>query len=359
MVRFIKLLLFLCVAVATPVIATTVHAENIVLKPVDGDEISNDQMVELYQGKAIGSTVVVVDSRPGKKYAAGHIPGAISLPFDELKKNSADVIQKLNLPKTAQIIFYCAGRECTLSPDSAKIFRADGYPNAFVYYNGIPGWNKKAQPLQAEESFLKKGNVILLDLAAGKETIVTAKNTTVQLSLADLKGESAKKLFTGLSKNAPLVVINRNDMKVVDEALEELRDSMDFRRLAYFNLDSWKEKLAAAPAVSSLSWAPVYEPGQVSPKQFEQAVASGQYLLDVRPAADFAKGHFKGAINIPIEDLEKRYAEVPKDKAVFISCATGAKSSKTFDILTRKGYSNMKYLDAEISCKGEECKIKE
>ena len=33
--------------------------------------------------------------------------------------------------------------------------------------------------------------------------------------------------------------------------------------------------------------------------------------------------------------------------------------AKTYDILGRKGYSNISYLDAEISCKGEACTIKE
>jgi len=51
----------------------------------------------------------------------------------------------------------------------------------------------------------------------------------------------------------------------------------------------------------------------VSPKAFEEAVASGKFILDVRPAQDFARGHFKGAANIPIEEMEVRFAQVPKD----------------------------------------------
>ncbi len=72
-----------------------------------------------------------------------------------------------------------------------------------------------------------------------------------------------------------------------------------------------------------------------------------------------ARGYFKGTVSLPIEDMEKDVAKVPKDVPVFVNCATGVKSAKTYDILGRKGYSNVSYLDAEISCKGEQCSIKE
>jgi len=324
---------------------------------LEAGEVSNEQMVRYYTEGKIGKEIWVIDSRPVNKYNAGHIPGALSLPLDVLKKDAA-AVEKLAIPKTGKVIFYCAGRECTLSIDSAQLFKKMGYADALVYRNGVPGWNQKMQPLLAEEPFLKKGNVIIIDTAVGKQTIVTAANKTVQISFEELKGAKGKSLLASLSKNAPLVVIGRGDMESVNAVLEELRD-MDFRRLAYFPLAAWQEKLAAAPAVGALTWAPVYAPGQVPPKAFEAAVASGKYILDVRPAADYARGHFKGAVNLPIEEMEKEFARVPKQGEVFISCATGAKSQKAFDILSRKGYSNLSYLDAEVACKGEVCSIKE
>ena len=323
----------------------------------EADEIANEQMVSFYEQGAIGKQVWVVDSRPTPKYISGHIPGASNLPLDVLKKDFANG-EKLGIPKNGKVVFYCAGRECTLSIDSAAIFRQNGYADAWVYRNGVPGWNQKAQPLQAEAAFLQKGNLILLDTAAGQPTIVTPNNQTLQMSLEALQAEQGQKLLAGLSRNAPLVVLDRGDMNAVNAALEALRD-LDFRRIAYFPLGAWKAPLAAAPALTTVSWAPVYAPGQVSPKAFEEAVASGKFILDVRPAADFARGHFKGAVNLPIEDMERDYAQLPKDVPIFVNCATGAKSQKTFDILGRKGYANVAYLDAEIACKGETCSIKE
>jgi len=346
----------LAAAFLSPLPALTVYA-NAAEQQVEAGEVSNDQMVTYYEKGMIGNTVWVVDSRPAGKYLTGHIPGAVGLPLDMLKQDPASV-DKLGIPKSGKVIFYCAGRECTLSIDSAEIFKKMGYADSWVYRNGVPGWNQKMQPLRAEEQFVKKGNVILIDTAPGKETIVTAANKTLQLSLNDLKGEKGKAILGPLSKNAPLVVVGRGEMEAINAVLEELRE-LDFRRLAYLPINAWKDKLAIAPAITALTWAPVYALGQVSPKAFETAVASGQYILDVRPAADFARGHFRGAVNIPVLELEKEFAKIPRDKPVFVNCATGATSLKTFDILGRKGYTNIAYLDAEISCKGESCTIKE
>lgn len=351
-----RVLLALALAIGTVSVGWVSTVQAAEVKP-EADEVSNDQMVSFYESGQIGKSVWVVDSRPAGKFVSGHIPGAISLPLDVLQKDVASV-DKLGIPKTGKVIFYCAGRECILSVDSAAMFRKLGYTDAWVYRNGVPGWNQKAQPLQAEEAFVRKGNLILLDTAPGQQTLVTDNNQTVQLSLADLKGDKGQQVLGQLSKNAPLVVIERGDMTAVNDALEQLRE-YDFRRIAYLPLGAWKGALAAAPAPTTLAWAPVYAPGQVAPKAFEQAVAAGQYILDVRPAADFARGHFKGAVNLPIEDLEKDFARVPKDVSVFVNCATGARSIKAHDILKRKGYTTVAYLDAEISCKGETCTIKE
>ena len=337
-----------------PVLTLNVNAAE---QQLEAGEVGNDQMVTYYEKGMIGNNVWVIDSRPPGKYISGHIPGAVSLPLDVLKQDPASVV-KLGLPKSGKIVFYCAGRECTLSIDSAEIFKKMGYADSWVYRNGVPGWNQKMQPLRAEEQFVKRGNVILIDTAPGKETVVTAANKTLQLSLNDLKGEKGKAVLGPLSKNAPLVVVGRGEMESINAVLEELRE-LDFRRLAYLPVNAWKDKLTMASPVTNLTWAPVYGPGQVSPKAFETAVASGQFILDVRPATDFARGHFKGAVNIPVIELEKEYAKVPRDRPVFVNCATGATSQKSFDILGRKGYTNIAYLDAEISCKGESCTIKE
>lgn len=46
----------------------------------------------------------------------------------------------------------------------------------------------------------------------------------------------------------------------------------------------------------------------------------GVTVLDVRPADDFALGHLPGALNIPVEELERRLAELPPDQDIVAYC---------------------------------------
>jgi rhodanese-related sulfurtransferase/DNA-binding transcriptional ArsR family regulator len=62
-------------------------------------------------------------------------------------------------------------------------------------------------------------------------------------------------------------------------------------------------------------------------------------VLDVRPPEEFAAGHVPGAINIPIHELEKRLAELPKRKEVVAYCR-GPYCLMSYDavhLLRRKG----------------------
>ena len=43
-------------------------------------------------------------------------------------------------------------------------------------------------------------------------------------------------------------------------------------------------------------------------------------LLDVRPEDEFELGHLPGALNIPLSDLERRLAELPKDAQIVAYC---------------------------------------
>jgi len=66
-------------------------------------------------------------------------------------------------------------------------------------------------------------------------------------------------------------------------------------------------------------------------------------LLDVRTSEEFQSetGHLKNAVLIPIQDLEKRVAELMqyKGKTIIAYCRTGRRSGVAADLLTSKGYT--------------------
>jgi rhodanese-related sulfurtransferase len=68
-------------------------------------------------------------------------------------------------------------------------------------------------------------------------------------------------------------------------------------------------------------------------------VAGGAKLLDVRSPGEFAAGHLPGAVNIPVDALERRLAELgPKDGTIVLYCASGARSAQAKRALVAKGF---------------------
>ena len=62
-------------------------------------------------------------------------------------------------------------------------------------------------------------------------------------------------------------------------------------------------------------------------------------VLDVRPPEEFARGHVPGALNIPIEQLEKRMRELPKRREVVAYCRGPfcLMSYEAVELLRKKG----------------------
>jgi rhodanese-related sulfurtransferase len=84
--------------------------------------------------------VIVLDVRPEKEYSSGHIPGAISIPLSELR-------ERLNeIPNDREVVAYCRGPYCVLSPEAIKILRDEGY-NATRLEEGLPEWKEAGFPV--------------------------------------------------------------------------------------------------------------------------------------------------------------------------------------------------------------------
>ena len=71
----------------------------------------------------------------------------------------------------------------------------------------------------------------------------------------------------------------------------------------------------------------------------EADVAKGAKLYDVRTPAEFAAGHFAGAINYPLQDLEAgKLPNVPTSTKLYVYCQSGNRSGLATKILRDAGY---------------------
>ena len=65
---------------------------------------------------------------------------------------------------------------------------------------------------------------------------------------------------------------------------------------------------------------------------------AGAFILDVRTPEEWNEYHVPGSTLIPIDELPKRVAEVPKDKEVVVVCRSGNRSATGRDVLLKAGY---------------------
>lgn len=80
---------------------------------------------------------------------------------------------------------------------------------------------------------------------------------------------------------------------------------------------------------------------QINVDQVRELVEKNEFILDVRERGEFARGHIKGAANIPLSELRDRVNEIPKDKAVYVHCRTGQRSYNAVLALQNLGYNNV------------------
>jgi rhodanese-related sulfurtransferase/biotin operon repressor len=85
--------------------------------------------------------VTVIDVRPPDEYAAGHLPGALSVPLPDLQKRLRD------LPKGKEIVAYCRGPYCLMSFAAVKTLRSKGF-NARRLEAGMPEWRSAGFPVE-------------------------------------------------------------------------------------------------------------------------------------------------------------------------------------------------------------------
>jgi phage shock protein E len=73
-----------------------------------------------------------------------------------------------------------------------------------------------------------------------------------------------------------------------------------------------------------------------------ELIQNGALILDVRTKSEFASGHPKGAINIPLQELSSGLKKIKsKDQVIVTCCASGMRSASAKGILKNAGFANV------------------
>jgi len=126
-----------CVAIAlTMLTAGSVGAEG-------ADEAPSIAAADLHARRTRGDAPVVIDVRTRDEYAAGHVPGAVHIPFDEV----ADRISEVDAPNG--VALYCMVGPRARKGEAALL--AGGYSSVFHLEGGLAAWQEAGYPVEKDE----------------------------------------------------------------------------------------------------------------------------------------------------------------------------------------------------------------
>ena len=105
------------------------------------DELEPVTRQELARRLADGEPPLVLDVRPAAEHAAAHLPGAVSIPVEELHRRLAE------LPQDHEIVAYCRGPYCAFSHEAVRLLRSEGF-TARRLEGGLPEWIAAGLPVR-------------------------------------------------------------------------------------------------------------------------------------------------------------------------------------------------------------------
>jgi DNA-binding transcriptional ArsR family regulator/rhodanese-related sulfurtransferase len=103
---------------------------------IDAEPVPIDVLLK----RARSKQVVILDTRPASEYIAGHIPGALSIPVDDLQRRLKE------LTKGKEYVAYCRGPYCIYADRAVEILRGHGR-RARRLAEGFPEWRSAGLPV--------------------------------------------------------------------------------------------------------------------------------------------------------------------------------------------------------------------
>jgi rhodanese-related sulfurtransferase/DNA-binding transcriptional ArsR family regulator len=85
--------------------------------------------------------IILIDVRPEAEFEAGHLPGAKSVPLEELEHRLK------TLPKNREVVAYCRGRYCVFADEAVAFLKSKGY-KAWRIAQSLMDWELAGLPVE-------------------------------------------------------------------------------------------------------------------------------------------------------------------------------------------------------------------
>lgn len=338
------------------------------------------------KGTRNGAKALFIDARPTKKYMAGTIPSSLNIPDTQYAKY---IGQLKDVPKNKEILVYCGGWKCGKSPKVANMLKKDGFSNVKLYQAGEPEWKNKNYievSLTVVKSVQAKNSAVIIDARPYK--MFLKETIPGSLSIPDTKIDELKGKFP-IDKMQKIITFCGGYKCAKSHNVANKLISLGYKDVSVFaaGIPAWKEAgLATTKSASKVEVdtnidtleKPIMskngaklgaDEGSIDGEWLNAFIQKGSVpsfiqIVDVTDPDEFKKGHIKGAINIQAEklsakDLHEKLITLAKGKTVIFNCTAGGRSIEAWSKINdaKIDVSEIFYFDANIDCKGNDCKI--
>jgi rhodanese-related sulfurtransferase len=238
---------------------------------------------------------------------------------------------------------------------AARVAAKLGYTNTKVFHAGVPAWAGAGNVLLTTTDFVDKrmGYIVLVDTRGPEAAEKGHIQGAVAIRLADIVRE---KYQFPVDRKA-YIVLYSEDTNFSGQA-PVVKEILSWGYKHVFILDGgYKAWLAKDGGIqkgmvrTKIYYLPRPHPGEIVGDEFMNIVTSrpdDKLILDVRTQTEVAMGMIDAAMNIPVDELQGRLAELPKDKEIITHCRTGLRAEMAYSILRNGGYKT-RFLNDKVA----------
>ena len=278
---------------------------------------------------------LLVDPRPAERYQQSHLPGAVSIPATLAEKGQQALLPR---DKETLLVFYDGGHGRGTAIAAATAAKNWGFSNIRVYTKGRAAWIEAERPTYTSREAIRTGNPLLIDTRNTQVSTAGRIRGAYQLPL-----DRFALALRELPRDAPIVLYGNDAL----DAMEWLSDAgfttvtlLEGGYAGWLQADGAIDK--GANAATPIRWERRLEDGEVSLTEFRQAVQNSKrdvLFIDVRAQDEISRqGMIANAVNIPLDALPEREATLPRDKTMYLYCATGARAKMAYKELAGAGF---------------------
>lgn len=134
-----------------------------------------------------------------------------------------------------------------------------------------------------------------------------------------------------------------SDLRFRESQISGLREELEGQMTA-LRLHLSQTVEGRAPSAQMIREGRLYEDIDAAEAHRLVTEEEGTVIVDVRSPDEYAGGHVPGALHIPLDQIERRWSEVPKEASrVVVHCAMGGRSASACEFLSsQKGYLNLR-----------------